>query len=235
MAQNSNIEWTHDTFNPWWGCVKVSPACDHCYAERFSNRWVKPTLWGSNAPRRFFGDKHWQQPLRWNKAALKAGERRRVFCASMADVFEDRSDLVSYRARLFEIIAETSQLDWLLLTKRPENIIRMLPCPLPRNAWLGTTAENQVAWDIRLPLLLAVPAAVRFVSAEPLLGPITMNGNIPDWLIVGGECGPGARPIESAWVESLCEQCSRDKVPFFFKQWGGVHKKKKGRELGGRT
>lgn len=238
MAKNSNIEWTQDTFNPWWGCSKISPACDHCYAERFSNRWAKPlgkSFWGSTAPRRFFGNKHWQQPLRWNKAALKAGERRRVFCSSMADVFEDRPDLAFHREQLFNLIGKTEQLDWLLLTKRPENIMRLLPSPLPSNVWLGVTAENQANWDTRLPLLLAVPATVRFVSAEPLLGSIAMNGNIPDWLIVGGECGPKARLMEYSWVNFFCEQCISNNVPFFFKQWGGVNKKNKGRELDGRT
>lgn len=236
MAQNSKIEWTDHSFNPWWGCTQISPACDHCYAKGFAGRWKKiGVLWGDNMPRRFFSDKYWQGPLRWHRAALKTGKRSRVFCASMADVFEDRPDLIEHRNRLFDLISKTAMLDWLLLTKRPENIAHLLANPLPQNVWLGTTAENQAYWDIRLPLLLSIPATVRFVSAEPLLGPILMKENIPDWLIVGGECGPKARPLERSWVESLRDQCCHSNIPFFFKQWGGLHKNKAGRELNGKT
>lgn len=123
MAKNSRIEWTTHTFNPWWGCVKVSPACKHCYAESWAKR-VGSNVWGIKAERRFFGDKHWSEPVKWNAAAAASGMRARVFCASMADVFEDRRDLDVHRIRLWKLIEATPRLDWLLLTKRPEIVIR---------------------------------------------------------------------------------------------------------------
>lgn len=245
MAANSKIEWTHHTFNPWWGCVKVSPGCAHCYAETFA-KFTGNAVWGAEAPRRFFGEKHWAGPLQWNAEAQAAGERRRVFCASMADVFEEREDLFDARARLFTLIEATPHLQWLLLTKRPENIrhlIAEIAEPIceqwdceglhPENVWLGTTAEDQDRWDERVGALLSVPAAVHFVSAEPLLGPIQMGVYRPDWLIVGGESGPGARSMDPLWVEDLHEQCD-DRTAFFFKQWGGVRKHETGRLLDGR-
>src|SRR5687767_4291955 len=114
MGQNTRIEWTHHTFNPWWGCVRVSPACKNCYADSWANR-LGLELWGAKAPRRFFSDSHWAEPIRWNREAQRLGVRRRVFCASMGDVFEDRRDLDSARAKLWKLIDETSSLDWLLL------------------------------------------------------------------------------------------------------------------------
>lgn len=247
MGQDSKIEWTHHTFNPWWGCVKVSPGCAHCYAETFAKR-TGNAVWGSESPRRFFGEKHWNEPRKWNAAAKAEGQRKRVFCASMADVFEDREDLRDERRKLLHLIDETPWLDWLLLTKRPQNIARLMDDAMSGNfdrlrtfrdhmpnVWLGTTAEDQERYDERMPWLLQIEAAVHFVSAEPLLGPIVMNGGPrPDWLIVGGESGGKARPMERAWVESLRDQCD-DLTAFFFKQWGGVDKKSTGRELDGRT
>lgn len=123
MGKDTGITWTDSTFNPWWGCEKVSPGCTNCYAATFDKR-VGGDHWGAKAGRRFFGDKHWREPEKWNRDAAKSGERHRVFCASMADVFEDRDDLVQPRIRLFHLISETPNLDWLLLTKRPENIRR---------------------------------------------------------------------------------------------------------------
>lgn len=121
MAKNSSIEWTDHTFNPWWGCAGVSPGCDNCYAEAWAKR-VGEDIWGARKPRRFFGEKHWCEPLKWNDEAQKQGHRRRVFCASMADVFELRSDLDPWRDRLWVLIDQTPWLDWLLLTKRPQDI-----------------------------------------------------------------------------------------------------------------
>lgn len=233
MGQDSKIEWTHHTFNPWWGCVKVSDGCTHCYAESFSKRYGHK-IWGVDAERRFFGDKHWNEPLKWNREAEKAGERRRVFCASMADVFENRHDLHEPRARLFSLIKDTPMLDWLLLTKRPKNILDLLPqswASLPNNIWLGTTCENQEQADKRIPELLAVPAAIRFLSCEPLLGPVDLFavskdpfGGIPgiDWVIVGGESGHGARTMAEMWARDLRDQCLNAGVPFFMKQMGGT-------------
>lgn len=223
MAKNSRIEWTTHTFNPWWGCVKVSPACKHCYAESWAKRVGQP-VWGKKAPRRFFGDKHWSEPLRWNADAKKADIRPRVFCASMADVFEDRPDLDDTRLRLWALIEDTPALDWLVLTKRPENVAGMAPwsADWPANVWLGTTVETQEYADERLPYLSRIPAAVRFISAEPLLGPIDIRpwAQSLDWVITGGESGPKARPSSPSWFRDLLNACMADDIAFHFKQWG---------------
>lgn len=228
--KDTKIAWTHSTFNPWWGCEKVSPGCANCYAEAFARR-TGHGVWGKASPRRFFGDAHWAEPLKWNRDAEKAGERRRVFCASMADVFEDRPDLMGHRARLAYLIGRTPNLSWLLLTKRPENIARLwITDVVPPNVWLGTTTEDQERADLRIPYLLAVPAAVRFLSVEPLLGPVDIFRWIHpcqravltgiDWVIVGGESGPKARPCDVAWIRGVVEQCREAGVPAFVKQFG---------------
>nr|WP_294809929.1 phage Gp37/Gp68 family protein [uncultured Sphingomonas sp.] len=223
MAKNSRIEWTNHTFNPWWGCVKVSPACKHCYAESWAKR-VGQSVWGIKADRRFFGDKHWAEPLRWNAEAERAGVRARVFCASMADVFEDRRDLDPWRERLWALIEATPNLDWLLLTKRPEGVLAFVPWGdiWPTNVWLGTTVEDQTRADERLPLLAAIPAAVRFISAEPLLGPVHLGdwAKAIDWVITGGESGAKARPSSPSWFLDLLNQCMAQDIAFHFKQWG---------------
>lgn len=182
MGEGSKIEWTDHTFNPWWGCTRVSPACDHCYAATWAARWE--VGWGASAAPRVFGDAHWREPLKWDAAAAKAGIRARVFCASMADVFERRdgehSDVLDHeRSKLWALIALTPHLDWLLLTKRPENVMEMIPASwsskLPDNVWVGTTVENQEQADRRIFHLLRVPAHVRFLSCEPLLGAIDLT------------------------------------------------------------
>lgn len=240
MGEQTGIEWTDHTFNPWWGCVRVSPACQHCYAETFAKR-TGNAVWGVDAPRRFFGDKHWQEPEKWNRAAAAVSVRRKVFCASMADVFEDRDDLLDARGRLFGLIEATRSLDWLLLTKRPENIVRLLPSDWlahgPRNLWLGTTVENQEYADLRLPHLLEAPAAVRFVSYEPALGPVDFHpwAEGLDWIIAGGESGVGFRTPEPQWFRDVRDQCQRHGLGFFFKQWGGLRPKAGGAELDGQT
>ena len=184
-------------------------------------------LWGKESERRFFTDKHWREPLRWDREASLDGERRRVFCASMADVFEDRKDLVSHRTRLWKLIEATPNLDWLLLTKRAHLVKKLAPGPWPANAWIGTTAENQQWFDIRVHHILDVPAPVRFLSCEPLLGAIDARPVLSvdrisgiNWVIAGGESGPKARPYESAWFRDLRDQCAEVGVPFHFKQWG---------------
>ena len=245
MSDKTGIEWTDHTFNPWWGCVRVSPACEHCYAETWAKRFG--VEWGVKAERKPASEKVWASPLRWNKAAQKAGVRARVFCASMADVFEDRRDLDVHRRRLFDIIAITPWLDWQLLTKRPEAVMRLVPeswnfYGWPKNVWIGTTVEDQRRADERIPHLLAIPAVVRFLSCEPLLGPLNLHpwlcaygdankpeqrlgevcepaGNI-HWVIGGGESGNGARPMHPEWARALRDQCAAAGVPFFFKQWG---------------
>jgi protein gp37 len=225
MAKDSGIEWTHHTFNPWWGCVRLSPACAHCYAETWARR-VGMDLWGGDAPRRFFSENHWREPLRWNSEAQRLGMRARVFCASMADVFEPRTDLDPWRERLWGLIEKTSHLDWLLLTKRPGHIKHVYPWAYsPRdNVWLGTTAENQ-RWAVRrIERLLSVDSRVRFLSCEPLLSKIDLKPwlkkNLISWVIAGGESGGEARPTHPNWIRSLRDQCETYAVPFHFKQWG---------------
>ena len=247
MGKDSGIEWTHHTFNPWWGCVKVSDACLHCYAEAWAKR-VGQELWGVNSARRFFGDAHWREPIRWNAEAERSGERRRVFCSSMADVFEDRPDLEPHRARLWELIAATPMLDWLLLTKRPEHVEASVPwSEWPQNVWLGTTAESQKWADIRIDVLSKIPARVRFLSCEPLLGYVDLSRWLEDidWVIAGGESGGKARPMQLAWARALRDQCTEAGVAFLFKQWGNwrpdgevmerMSKKAAGRLLDDRT
>jgi protein gp37 len=240
MGSNSKIEWTDHTFNPWIGCHKISPGCDNCYAESMARRnW--PGHWGPPAttPRRMMAEAYWQQPFRWNAQAQRDGVRRRVFCASLADVWEPHPDVDEARFRLCVWIEATPHLDWLLLTKRPEVIRHLQPKGWangwPRNAWAGTTVENQEQADRRIPHLLRLPAVVRFLSCEPLLGPVDMmwplinaktisgrfNGQpLISWVICGGESGHGARPMHPDWARSLRDQCAESGVAFFFKQHG---------------
>lgn len=226
MGKNSSIEWTHHTFNPWWGCTKVSPGCKNCYAEAWSKR-VGMGLWGPRADRRFFSEAHWREPLRWNAEAAATATRRRVFCASMADVFEARRDLDPWQERLWALIDATPALDWLLLTKRPEQIATIAPWGRrwPANVWLGATAENQLWASRRVPVLLRQPAVVRFLSCEPLVGPLDLAGWLGrrggiDWVIAGGESGAKARPMNPDWPRQLRDQCVQAGVAFHFKQWG---------------
>lgn len=235
MGFNSNIEWTTHTFNPWWGCTKVSDGCKFCYAEALSNRYGHK-VWGPGKPRRLMSDNHWQEPLKWNADAQQQGLRYRVFCASMADVFDERAPL-GQLDRLWELIRRTPHLDWQLLTKRPERIEANLPNDWGvgyDNVWLGTSVEDERVLN-RIEYLVAMPAVVHFLSLEPLIGPLpelALEGI--DWVIVGGESGPGARPINEQWVLDIRCQCQAANVPFFFKQWGGVNKKKFGRLLEGK-
>ena len=225
MASNSKIEWTDHTFNPWWGCTKVSPACDHCYAETWAKR-VGLDVWSNGKPRRFLSDAYWQQPHQWNKQARFANQRARVFCASMSDVFEWKKELTPWRHKLWELIEETPYLDWLLLTKRPHLATRLTPWNdnWPRNIWLGATVENQKWAEKRLPHLESIPADIRFLSCEPLLGEIDLRDwleqNVIHWVIAGGESGFNARPSNPDWFLSLRDQCLAHDTPFHFKQWG---------------
>lgn len=256
MAENSAIEWTDHTFNPWIGCTKVSPACDHCYAEAQNafRKWA-PDGWGPHAARKRTSDTYWRQPRKWSRDAEDASRRPRVFCASLADVFDNhRSIDPTWRLDLFRMISETQHLDWLLLTKRPQNVAKMVPpawmrAGFPPNVWLGTTAENQTEADRRIPPLLSIPARVRFLSCEPLLGPLHLvqpqfgafhcaaycqrtcaaggDEECPkhiapmiDWIIAGGESGHHARPSNPQWFRDLRDQCAAAGTPFLFKQWG---------------
>lgn len=286
MGSDTKIEWCHHTFNPWIGCAKVSAGCKNCYAENDNpariSRGRGLELWGVDASRKLKAESGWAEPERWFRAAVKAGERRRVFCASQGDVFEDRRDLDSARDRLWSLIEATAArgchdiiegrgaalcdklceicgrvrggIDWLLLTKRPENILRMVPerwrrDGFPPNFWAGASVENQEAADARIPHLLRVPARVRFLSLEPLLGPVDLTdikerqdgmghhfsalecdvdpeddgdfgGRSLDWLIIGGESGPKARPCDVAWIRDLRDQGRDAGVPVFVKQFG---------------
>ena len=218
MAENSKIEWTTHTFNPWIGCQKVSPGCDHCYAETLAKRygWVE---WGPHGERKRTSESNWKKPRQWAKAAAKAGVRPRVFCSSLADVFDNRVP-PEWRSDLFDLIAGTPELDWLLLTKRPENAARMLPTGEWPNIWLGTTCEDQERYDRRWPILRSIPASIHFISYEPAIGPLRLhNGpDQPDWLICGGESGHGARYMSPSWAADILADCERAGVFFFMKQ-----------------
>jgi protein gp37 len=237
------------TFNPYWGCDHISPGCDNCYAKALAKR-TGFDCFGPGKPARLFGQKHWAEPIKWDRMAEEHNTRYRVFCGSMCDIFQDRNDSYFEKERLWRTIEQTPNLIWMLLTKRPWDAVNSIPSrwenSWPRNVWVGVTAENQAAANERIPILLRIPAAVRFVSAEPLLGPIRFDalylrprlsawyqdggikGNHPlvgvkrgiDWLIVGGESGPGARPMHPDWVRSLRDQCVAAGVKFHFKQWG---------------
>lgn len=240
MAADSKISWTHATFNPWRGCTKVSEGCERCYAERMSGRnHAVLGTWGLDGTRVVAAEAQWREPERWNREAAAAGERRRVFCASLADVFEGpetmpeaaREPVRAARVRLFHLIHRTPNLDWLLLTKRPENVRRFCDQPgrswseyTPGNVWVGASAENQERLEERAPHLLAVPARVRFLSCEPLLGPLDLRpfvgpGHV-NWVIVGGESGPGARAFDPDWARIIIDQCRDAGVPAFVKQLG---------------
>lgn len=294
MSENTNIEWCDATFNPWEGCQKVGPGCDHCYAETRNARFGggQAPNWGPGAPRRRTSDSNWRKPLQWQAQAAefmaKHGRRQRVFCASLADVFDNQVPS-QWRADLFSLIAKTPDLDWLLLTKRIGNARAMIAeatatveffdsqvnlwtteAPWP-NVWIGATITSQEEANRDIPKLLDVPARVRFLSMEPLLGPVDLawvddgaaHRDVPreewgsaddddcppglwwnvlsgkrtimhggatgewsrrdasvDWVIVGGESGPGARPMHPDWARSLRDQCAAAGVPFLFKQWG---------------
>jgi protein gp37 len=242
VSENSKIEWTDHTFNPWEGCQKVGPGCDHCYAETRNARFGGGTAvnWGPGAPRRRTSPANWRKPLAWNarhdEFFAAHGRRQRVFCASLADVFDNEVP-THWRQELMSLIARTPNLDWLLLTKRIGNAARMLEeasqhdgflmgaddhyRALP-NVWIGATIVNRQEMLRDAGKLLAVPARVRFWSVEPMLGdleeiPVNL---MPDWVICGGESGRGARPMNQSWARSLRNQCEDAGVPFLFKQWG---------------
>ena len=230
--KNSTIAWTDHTFNPWVGCEKISAGCAHCYAETMMATRFQRVRWGRDGTRERTSPANWRQPLKWNQEAQELGLCPRVFCASLADVFEDRDELVPWRDDLHRMIAQTPHLIWLLLTKRPEVAARYYRSrAVPTNVWLGTTVENRAAIE-RIPTLAAIPAAVHFLSCEPLLedlGTLPLQGI--EWLIAGGESGRDHRPVEAAWLRSLRDQCRSAGLPFFFKQWGGVRPKQHGNVL----
>jgi protein gp37 len=236
MGSRSKIEWTDATFNPWVGCTKVArtkgmpSACDFCYAEKWAKRSGQ-VRWG-NYPRRRTTESYWQAPLLWNSRAsffqAEHGRRQRVFCASLADVFDNQVD-PAWRADLFKLIKECDQLDWQLLTKRPQNIRKMLPSDWGEgypNVWLGTTTEDASAYRQRASLLLKIPAAIHFVSYEPAMGPLgrlDIDGRFPDWVIIGGESGVRSdlvRRTDPQWAREVIAECRRVGAATFLKQWG---------------
>ncbi|MBT3042243.1 MAG: phage Gp37/Gp68 family protein [Candidatus Thiodiazotropha sp. (ex Codakia orbicularis)] len=236
MAETTEIAWTDSTFNPWWGCTKVGPGCDHCYAEALDKR-TGGSHWGKGSSPRTLSADNWRKPKRWNRQAEEDGTPRKVFCGSMCD-WADKNAPAGERDRLWQLIRETPMLQWQLLTKRASNIEKYLPddwgCFGWRHVWLGVTVENKRHGLRRLNMLREIPAKVRFVSIEPLLedlGNLDLRGI--GWVIVGGESGHHARAMEQAWVERIEAQCKEQSVPFFFKQWGG-RKDKGGCLLGGR-
>jgi len=254
MGEQTKIAWADHTFNPWIGCQKVHTGCDHCYAETYGTRFG--VQWGPNGTRRKTSASYWKQPRKWNRQTEKAGVRYRVF-PSLCDPFEDRPDLEPIRREFFDLIDRTPNLDWLLLTKRPENIRRMWQVYIEEfqhgdchdgeysecieqresvyrhNVFLLYSASDQQTLDVGLPHLLACRDLVPVLglSLEPLIGPIDIALALGmagvedvaahlDWVIVGGESGPKARPCDVAWIRSVCDQCATAAVPAFAKQLG---------------
>ncbi len=263
MGENSGIQWTTHTFNPWVGCDKVSPGCDHCYAEVYDRRvgggidpdnGAKKLRWGKDAPRPQTAPSNWKKPINWNNAAKLKGVRARVFCASLADVFELNPKVVKARTELFRLIMRTPWLDWQMLTKRPKNIVPILRAhciaaaetpgesalhaflhgwltdKVPANVWGGTTVEDQERADERVNALQRAPFAVRFLSCEPLIGPVDLLQVVDqtrpgiDWVIVGGESGgqDKVRPLQVEWARDLLRQGHRLGAAVFMKQMGSL-------------
>lgn len=221
--QNTKIEWADHTLNPWIGCTKISPACDNCYAQVQQDQRFSRVKWGPGEPRARTSLATWNKPITWNRNAIASGKRPFVFCASLSDVFDNEID-PQWRTELFELIEKTPQLVWLLLTKRIGNVEKMVD-HLPRNVALGATMANQAEYDRDAVKLMCARITLdplfTFGSFEPLLGPINIDPLIaPDWVIVGGESGHGARPMELDWARSLREQSKEMGRVFNFKQTG---------------
>jgi len=235
MAQLSSIEWTEATWNPVTGCSKVSPGCAHCYAETFAERFRgvpgHPYERGFDLQLR---PERLEQPLEWTQP-------RMIFVNSMSDLFHEDVPRQFIEAVL-GVMAEAHWHTFQILTKRSERLAQLAPrLSWPDNVWMGVSVENQ-RWACRVDHLREVPARLRFLSCEPLLGPLRLNLDGIDWVIVGGESGPHARPMKADWVREIRQQCQQTRVPFFFKQWGAYNeagerlgKKRAGRLLGERT
>jgi protein gp37 len=229
MGANSSIEWTESTWNPVTGCTKVSPGCKHCYAERIADRLQ---AMGQRNYRNGFKltlQPHMLNlPLQWRKP-------QRIFVNSMSDLFH-KDVPVSYLLQVFEVMRRAYWHKFQVLTKRSDNLSELDPLiAWPANVWMGVSVEDE-EYTWRIQDLKKSGARTKFLSIEPLLGPlVALDLSGIDWVIVGGESGPGARPIQRKWVVDIRRQCRQAGVPFFFKQWGGVNKKRTGRELDGRT
>ena len=227
MGERTEIAWTDSTFNPWVGCQKVSPGCDHRYAESWSDRY-RFTEWGPHGARRRTSPAKWREPRKWNAEAeafeREHGRRRRVFCASLADWLDNQAP-PAWRADLLALIDATPDLDWLMLTKRPENARKLVPDAWwgRPHVWFGVTAEDQAHFDHRWPIAAKIPARLHFVSYEPAIGPLDIRAHgapYPDWIIYGGESGAGAREAETEWAHAAIEQCREVGSPVFVKQLG---------------
>jgi protein gp37 len=233
MGEVTAISWADHTFNPWIGCTRVSPACQNCYAARDNARHRWTNGWGTGVPRHRTAVSNWAQPLRWSRRAALTGYRPRVFCASLADVFDNEVD-PAWRADFFDLIRDTPNLRWMLLTKRIGNAAKMLPADWPfAHVGLMSTLESQEVWDRDFPKLMRTEAAWHGVSIEPMLGPIDIGDARPDWIITGGESGPNHRTIEVTWVRAMRDQCVRNGIAFHHKQWGGLRPKQNGCLLDG--
>ncbi len=229
MSTQSAIEWTESTWNPLTGCTKISPGCKNCYAERMAKRLQamgQPNY--ANGFKLTLQERSLDLPLTWKKPHM-------IFVNSMSDLFHDDVPIEFIR-KVFEVIRTASWHTFQILTKRSERLIKLSDViNWPDNVWMGVSVENQ-KYTYRINHLQATRAPIKFLSLEPLLGPLpNLYLDDIDWVIVGGESGPGARPIEENWVIDIRDQCLRSNVPFFFKQWGGVHKKYRGRLLQGQT
>ena len=228
MGEKTAISWCDSTFNIAWGCTKISPGCDNCYAAALDKR-TGGDHW--NGKPRIMSDANWKKPLKWNR---KATGRHLVFCGSMCD-WADKNIPDGQRERLWQLIRDTPNLTWLLLTKRATNILKYLPDDWGEgyeNVWLGVTVENRWHGIRRASILKTIPAKIRFLSCEPLIQSLPrLNLTGIHWVIVGGESGPKARPIQPWWVDRIRLNCEEDHVPFFFKQWGGNTRDKGGHLL----
>jgi protein gp37 len=246
MGDKTIIAWTNHTFNIAWGCTKIDPGCANCYAEAFAVGRQGRDIWGKNKPRRVFGDKHWAEPLKWDRDAaagktvsvMGAGHPHLVFTSSMCDVFEDHPTITEERAKLWPLIRATPNLHWQILTKRADRIERCLPKDWGEgyhNVWLGVSiAEAKGCW--RADELRTIPAVVRFISYEPALGPIhdTLDLHGIDWVIQGGESGRGYRPMDLEWAWSMRRACEALSVAYFFKQSAAI-RTEMGTTLDGQT
>ncbi len=223
MGKQTTINWTTHTFNPWEGCTKVSPGCDHCYAEYWSTHRFHHDVWGKGKPRRVTSDANWAHPLMWDRSAAKSERIDKVFCGSLCDVMDDEAPS-GVRERLWRLIDQTPHLIWQLLTKRPHRYQRHLPATFQHdNVWLGVSAENQRFYDIRWPILRGACdrfGCISFISYEPALGPLSMLGcrSFPNWIICGGESGPHYRPMDEKWAKTLRDECRQHDVAFHMKQ-----------------
>ena len=215
------------------GCSKVSDGCKNCYAENLTKNRMGLSLWGMTAQRQRTSEANWRKPIQWNQAAKETG-RNLVFCASLADIFEDNKQLIQWRYDLFKLIKQTPNLEWQILTKRPENINKLLPCELPSNVWLGTSIENEKV-TYRAETLKTTIAKIKFISYEPALGPIAHAIYLKgiDWLIYGGESGNRYRPENKQWARDIMALCRKTGTAFFHKQSAG-YKTELGIELDGK-